>query len=33
MSKKNWTIVAAFIAGTFLGGYVLGAVSRAFGKR
>lgn len=32
MSKLNWNRLLAFIAGTFLGGAVLGFFSRIFGR-
>lgn len=33
MSKMNWNRLIFFVAGTFLGGYVLGAVGGIFGKK
>lgn len=33
MKKKYWRDAIWFIAGTFLGGYVLGAVAGVLGRR
>lgn len=32
MSRMNWNRLAFFVAGTFLGGWVLGTAARVFGR-
>ena len=32
MAKKHWTFLVGFVAGTFLGGFVLKFASGLFGK-